>query len=154
MNKKLTFGKVLGIIFCVLAAAGTVLLLLVNGYFGGQMKLIDKFYTTIERDDFDGFKACFAEDISSEVMEEHFSEFKNVISILQDNEKIHAKVEFVQRVSLSSNLFSNNSDCYVVYDVTIYNDEEHKEFRQVFPMEREGGKWVFDFYSPYYPIFL
>ncbi|MCM1023690.1 MAG: hypothetical protein NC395_06485 [Prevotella sp.] len=149
MNKKLTVGKLFGIIFCILAAAGTAVLLWANIYFGGQMKLIDKLYTALERDDINGFKACFAEDIS----EEHFSEFKNAISILQDNEELHAKVKFIYRVSLSSNLISNSY--YVVYSVTIYNDEEHKEIKeQLFPMKREGGKWVLDFYSPYYPIFL
>lgn len=138
MSKKLTVGKILGIIFCILAAAGTVVLLCVNAYFGGQMKLIDKFFTSIERDDFNSFKACFAEDMRNEITEEHFSGFKSIISILQDNEKLHTKVEFVDRKKVENTYI-------VTYDLTVYNDEEHKEFNSApMPLKRESGKWVID----------
>lgn len=144
MNKKLTVGKLLGIIFCVLAAVGTVVLLFVNAYFGGQMKVIDKFFTALERDDINSFKSCFAEDIRNDITEEHFSIFKNTISkntisTLQDDEKIHTKVEFVDRLKIENNSYS------VKFDLTVYNDEEHKEFdSQLMPLKREGGKWVID----------
>ena len=144
MSKKLTFGKLAGIIFCILAAAGTVVLLCVNAYFSGQMKLIDKFFTAIERDDINGFKACFAEDIRNDLTEEHFSILKNTISqntilTLQDNENNHAKVEFVDRRKIENNSYS------VTFDLTIYNDEEQKEFDdESMPLKRERGKWVID----------
>lgn len=159
MSKKLTVGKILGIIFCVLAAAGTVLLLLVNGYFSGQMKLIDKYYTALERNDFEGFKNCFGEEMQ-EFTEDMFlaCQFELYVQLgyendnemlvrflsrnLQDDEDvlakkvIHTKVKFVSR--------EKSYDCYMVhYDLTIYNDEEHKEFDgQFMPLKRERGKWV------------
>ena len=144
MSKKLTFGKLAGIIFCILAAAGTIVLLWANAYFSGQMKVIDKFFTAIERDDINSFKSCFAEDIRNDLTEEHFSILKNTISqntisTLQDNEKVHAKVEFVDRLKIENNSYS------VTFDLTIYNDEECKEFDSLLmPLKREGGKWVID----------
>ena len=144
MSKKLTFGKLAGIIFCILAAAVTVVLLWANAYFGGQIKVIDKFFTALERDDINGFKACFSEDIRNDITEEHFSILKNnfsqnIISTLQDNEKVHAKVEFVDRLKIENNSYS------VTFDLTIYNDEECKEFDdESMPLKRERGKWVID----------
>lgn len=131
MSKKMTFGKLLGIIFCVLASVGTVVLLFVNAYFGGQMKLIDKYYTALERDDFDGYKACLAEYLQEDVTEEWFAESKKQILILQDNEKVHAKAEFAGRERY-----------YVIYDLTVYNDSESvKLIRLDLPLIRENGKW-------------
>lgn len=132
MSKKLTFGKLAGIIFCILAAAGTVVLLWANAYFGGQMKLIDKYYTALVRDDFEGYKACFADYLQEEITEEWFAKDKNEILILQDNEKVHAKAEFVGRERY-----------YVIYDLTVYNDSESvKLIRCDLPFMRENGKWV------------
>lgn len=136
MSKKLTFGKLLGIIFCILAATGTVVLLCLNIYFGGQMKLIDKFYTAIERDDFDGYKECFHEDMAY-ITYEDFLFVKDAISILQDNEKLHVKVEFVDRQKYRYNAY------HVTFNLTIYNDEEHKVLENIRTlMMRDGGKWV------------
>ena len=131
MSKKLTFGKILGIIFCVLAAAGRVVLLWANAYFGGQMKVIDKYYTALERDDFEGYKACLAEYLQEDVTEEWFTKSKKQILILQDNEKTHAKAEFVGRERY-----------YVIYDLTVYNDSESvKLIRLDLPLIRKNGKW-------------
>lgn len=158
MNKKLTFGKLLGIIFCIIAAACTVVLLFANAYFGGQMKLIDKFYTALERDDFEGVKTCFGEEITEQMfLALRFELYVNLgyendnetlahflSPNLQDDEDalaekdIHTKVKFVSREKFY--------DCYMVYyDLTIYNDEEQKEFdSRHMPLKREGGKWVID----------
>ena len=45
MSKKLTFGKLAGTIFCIIATAAAVVLMFANAYYGGQMKLIDKCFT-------------------------------------------------------------------------------------------------------------
>lgn len=134
MNKKLTVGKLFGIIFCILAAAGTAVLLWANIYFGGQMKLVDKYYTALERDDFEGYKACFAEYIN--IDEKNFEEDKAEIAILQDNEKIHAKADFDKREKYNSNIH------IVYYNLTVYNDDESTKRSGSLPMERENGKWV------------
>lgn len=133
MNKKLTFGKITGIIFCILAAAGTVLLLCLNIYFSGQMKLIDKYYTALERDDFDSYQSCFDHKVS----EDQFADDKASISILQDNEKLHAKVDFVRREKYNQYIH------IVYYDLTVYNDDESEEKSDWWlSMRRENGKWV------------
>ncbi len=132
MSKKITIGKLFGIIFCILAAAATVVLLWANIYFGGQMKLIDKYYTALERDDFDGYKACLAEYLQENVTEEWFADAKNEILILQDNEEVRAKAEFVGRERY-----------YVLYDLTIYNDSESVKIVDCdLSLTRENGKWV------------
>lgn len=136
MSKKLTVGKLFGIIFCILAAAGTVVLLFANAYLGGQMKVIDKFYTALEREDFEGYKACF----SYAVTEEEFIKDREKILILQDNEKNHAKAEFVQRVRH----YAPGDEYYAVYyDLTVYNDEESNEQENLcLTLYRENGKWI------------
>ena len=135
MSKKLTVGKLLGIVFCILAAACTVVLLCVNAYFGGQMKVIDKYYTALVREDFEGYKACF----SYAVTEEEFAKDREKILILQDNEKNHAKAEFVQRVRH----YAPGDEYYAVYyDLTVYNDNEHSETQSAARIVRDGGKWV------------
>lgn len=132
MSKKLTVGKLLGIIFCIIAAAGTVVLLWKNMYWGGQMKLIDKYYTALERDDFEGYKACFADYLQEIITEERLAEDKNEILILQDNEEVRAKAEFVGRERY-----------YVLYDLTIYNDSESVKIVDCdLSLTRENGKWV------------
>lgn len=135
MSKKLTVGKILGIIFCVLAAAGTVVLLFVNAYFSGQMKVIDKYYTALERNDFEGYKACF----SYAVTEEEFAKDREKILILQDNEKIHAKAEFDKRMQHDA----PDEDYYAVYyDLTVYNDSENVKTGEVLSLLRSNGGWL------------
>ncbi|MDE6710093.1 MAG: glycoside hydrolase family 127 protein [Oscillospiraceae bacterium] len=160
MSKKLTVGKLLGIIFCILAAAGAVVLLWANAYFGGQMKLIDKYYTALARNDFEGFKTCLGEEMREIIDEEMFFVERNGLYVnlygykdanemvvhslllsLQDDEDvpvekdIHTEVKFVSREKFY--------DEYIVYfDLTVYNDEEHKETQSSLPLIRNGGKWV------------
>ena len=161
MSKKLTVGKLLGIIFCVLAAAGIIALLCVNAYFSGQMKVIDKYYTSLSRNDFEEFKTCLGEEMREIIDEEVFFVERSGLYVnlygykdanemvvhslllsLQDDEDvpvekdIHTEVKFVSREKFY--------DCYKVYfDLTIYNDEEQKEFDSYnMPLKREGGKWV------------
>lgn len=140
MNKKLTVGKLLGIIFCVLAAVGTVVLLFVNAYFGGQMKVIDKYYTALERDDFEGYKACFSERLQEEITERWLETSKKEILILQDNENVHAKAEFDRRIWHDA-LGYEYYDVY--YDLTVYSDSESvKITKNNFFLIRENGRWV------------
>lgn len=138
MSKEITYGKILGIIFCVLAAACTVVLLFVNAHFGGQMKLVDKFYTALERDDFESYKECFWNEISDYITyEDSFLYVKDSISVLRDNESFHIKAEFVDRQLYTDDSYD------VTFNLTIYNDEEHIELEnQSMSMRRDKGKWV------------
>ncbi len=142
MSKKLTVGKLLGIIFCILAAAGTIVLLWANAYFSGQMKLIDKYYTALERDDYDSFLSCFGhEQVHLNILgiNKSFDDEKAAISILQDNEKVHAKTEFTSRDKIGKNRYM------VYYDLTIYNNDESTEkSNRCLSLAREHGEWVIE----------
>lgn len=137
MSKKLTLGKLAGIIFCIIAAAGTVALLCVNIYFGGQMKLIDKCFTAIERDDYAGFKSCFSTDDRENITEEYFSMSKDILAVFQENEDNRAAVSFVSREKA-------DKGCYwITFDLTVYNDSEHQKLEDTsIYLSRENGKWV------------
>ena len=137
MSKKLTIGKLAGIIFCIIAAAGTIVLLWANAYFSGQMKLIDKCFTAIERDDYESFKSCFSADDRESITEEYFSANKEIISVFADNEDNKTSVSFVSREKLDENMY------FVTFDLTLYNDNEHQEIENSsLALAREKGKWV------------
>ena len=137
MSKKLTFGKLAGTIFCIIATAAAVVLMFANAYYGGQMKLIDKCFTAIERDDYDSFKSCFSAEDRESIIEEYFSANKWILSCFTDNENNKAAVSFVSRERLDKNAYN------VTFDLTVYNDSESSEvFRLYFPFMREDGRWV------------
>ena len=132
MSKKLTVSKLLGIIFFIVAA-GIVLLLFVNSYFDGQMKLIDKYYTALVQDDYDSYRACYPQPLL--MNEVSFAEEKEEILILQDNENIHVKTEFISREKYGSMYF-------VYYNLMIYNDSESVEIEKVSDLSLYRGKWA------------
>ena len=155
MSKKLTFGKLAGIIFCILAAAGTIVLLWANAYFSGQMKLIDKLYTAIERDDFEGCKACFSEVQQEFITEERFAKWRNntvtvkVIPIAADGEtysksysypidtdEYKVKTNFKKRGRLEKDKY------FVTYDRTVYKDTDNDTMEATSLLARQNGKWV------------
>lgn len=153
MSKKLTIGKLLGIIFCIIAAVGTVALLWTNIYFGGQMKLIDKFYTAIERDDFEGFKACFSEVQQEFITEERFAEWRNntvtvkaipiaaegdneTYSYPIDTDEYKVKTDFTKRGRLEKDKY------FVTYDRTVYKDTDNDTMEVTSLLARQNGKWV------------
>lgn len=157
MNKKMTFGKILGIIFCLLAAACTVVLLFTNAYFSGQMKLIDKFFTAIERDDFESFKACFSEVQQEFITEERFAEWRNYTVTVKaipiategdnetysksysypiDTDEYKVKTDFTKRGRLEKDKY------FVTYDQTIYKDTDNDTMEGTSLLARQNGKWV------------
>lgn len=137
MNKKLTIGKIFGIIFCIIAAAAAVILMFAGGYYGGQMKLIDKCFTAIERDDYSSFKSCFSEEDRESITEEYFSSSKGILSCFTDNEDNKAAVSFVSREKNDKNEYT------VIFDLTVYNDSEHRTFENTsIYLSREKGKWM------------
>lgn len=153
MSKKLTFGKLAGIIFCILAAAGAIVLLCANIYFGGQMKAIDKYFTALERNDFKSYMDCvpkikteyFPEKGEFEkiaVTEKDFDSDRNGLAVLQDNEKLRVKPSFVKREKMAASRYGK----YVVtIDLTVYNESEQKTFRGVqIVLIRSDGKWFLE----------
>lgn len=137
MSKKLTFGKLAGTIFCIIATAAAVVLMFANAYYGGQMKLIDKCFTAIERDDYDSFKSCFSAEDRESITEEYFSANKWILSCFTDKENNKAAVSFVSREKIDKNAYT------VTFDLTVYNDSEHRTFENTsIYLSREKGKWI------------
>ena len=155
MSKKLTFGKLAGIIFCILAAAGTIVLLCANAYFSGQMKLIDKLYTAVERDDFEGCKACFSEIQQEFITEEKFAEWRNYTVTVKavpiasegetysesysypiDTNEYKVKNNFKKRGRLEKDKY------FVTYDRTVYKDTDNDTMEVTRLLARKNGKWV------------
>ncbi len=137
--KSLTPGKLAGIIFCVIAAVCAVILMFAGGYFGGQMKVIDKYLTALERDDFKGYAACFPEDISGKLGEVDFEAAKSVANVLADSEDFRITAAFKNREKLESGRYA------VTFDLTVYNDNGHETIENVTGvLIRQGGGWVIE----------
>ncbi len=139
MSKKLTAGKLIGIIFCISAAIAMCVLFGVNIYLGGQMKLIDKYLTALERDDFASYTACFSDNVAQKLDETDFTAAKSIAENLEDTEEFKAAASFNGREKLSSGRYS------ISFDLTVYNDEEHVKIENVSKvLIRSGGKWVIE----------
>ena len=139
MNKKLSPGKLSGMIFCVLAAVCTVILLFVSGYLSGQMKTVDKFFTAVERDDLQSYKACFSRSVAEKLTEADLETAKLIALNLDDPEDFRADVSFAGREKLGSGRYA------VTFYITVYNDSESKKIENVTRiLVRDGGKWVLE----------
>ena len=147
-RKKYSSGKIAGIIFCVLAAACTVVLMFVSGYFSGQMKTVDKLFTSIIREDWSGFRSCLSAEFVEYFTEADFKANKRVLQNLLGSEEVKTDVTFVKREKFDNELY----DAYVVYvDFTVYNDDDHVTMQDCpFVLIREGMKWVI-IYPDYLP---
>ena len=138
-EKKLSPGKIAGIIFCTAAAVCTVILLFISGYFSGQMKTIDKFFTAAERSDFNSYKACFSKSVSAELTESDLQAARSIAAVLDDPEEFKTDVSFAGRQKLGSGRYS------VTFDITVYNDSESEKIPNVTRvLTRDGGKWVLE----------
>lgn len=139
MSKKYTAGKLAGIIFCIAAAVCTVALMFAGSYFGGQMKIIDKYLTALERDDFDGYAACFPKDKSPKLDESDFETARAVSAVLEDTEDFRVTADFKGRERLAGGRYE------VTFDLTVYNDSEHKTIENVTRvLVHQGSGWVIE----------
>ncbi len=139
MKSKLTAGKLLAIIFCIVAAAVMCLLLTVNIYLGGQMKTIDKYLKAVSRDDFTSYTQCFTEKISANLTEADMAEDKSMSEQLENPEEFKASAKFKDRKRLE-----NGKYC-VIFDLTVYNDDEDIVINDVTKtLVRDGGKWLIE----------
>ena len=142
MDKKVSPGKIAGLIFCILAGICTVVLLFMDGYFSGQMKTVDKFFTSLTRNDINGFKSCVPKE-EADLITEYYLEradgwLKEMVGF--KDEEVKTSVAFVKREKLDNGV----SNGYVVFfDLTLYNDNDHvTEQEQSLILLREGMKWV------------
>lgn len=136
MNKKMTAGKLAGIIFCIVAVLCAVFLMFMSSYFGGQMKTVNKFFTAVERNDFNSYKTCFSGAYAENLTEADIEEDRRIGELIEDTEDFRVDVSFKGRERLENGKYS------VTFAVVVYNDskKETTEVSQV--LVRENGKWV------------
>lgn len=138
-EKTFSFGKLAGIIFCVLAAVCTVILLFISGYFSGQMKTIDKLYTAVQRDDIVSYKACFPRAYAENISEADLEAEKAIAAVLDDPEDFKTDVSFSGREKLGDGRYA------VTFDLMVYTDSESEKIGDVTKiLVRDGTKWVFE----------
>ncbi len=139
MKSKLTAGKLLGIIFCIVGTAAACVLLGFNIYLSGQMKLVDKYLKAVARQDFTSFVQCYPSDASDKVSEEDMAAEKSLGDVLSDPEDFKATAKFKGRERLDSGSYR------VHFDLTVYNDDEHYIIENVaWVVARDNGRWVLE----------
>ncbi len=139
MSEKPTTGKLAGVVFCIAAAVCTVLLMFAGSYFGGQMKVIDKYLTALERDDFKGYTECFPDSTAKKLTEKDLEAAQSVADMLDDKEDFRVTADFKERQRLEAGKYA------VTFDVTVYNESEHKEIKDVTcTLIHKGSGWVID----------
>ena len=139
MGKKLTVGKLFGIIFCIIGTAAACVLLGYNFYLSGQMKLVDKHLKAIARQDLTSYVQCYPSAVADKISEEDIAAERKVADVLADPEEFKAAAEFRGREKLDSGRYT------VYFDLTVYNDDEHHTYENVdLVVVRDNGKWVLE----------
>ena len=139
MGKKLTVGKLFGIIFCIIGTAAACVLLGYNFYLSGQMKLVDKHLKAIARGDFTSYVQCYPAAVADKVSEADMTAEKAIADVLADPEEFKTTAEFQGRKKLDSGRYA------VYFNMTVYNDDEHYTYENVdLILVRDGGKWVLE----------
>ena len=136
-GKMLSPGKLAGIIFCILAGICTVVLLFMDVYFSGQMKVIDKCFKSVARGDYNGTVSCLSEWGAHGLTEDNFEEETEWIRQLIDGDEVKTSVTFVERRICG--------DAYCVYfDLTVYNDDDHITEEVEADIILKDMKWIID----------
>lgn len=138
MDKKLTAGKLFGIIFCIIASAAACVLLGWSIYLGGQMKLVDRYLKAVAREDFSSYKQCFSEADAAKLNELNMAAERGLAdTVIEDTEEIKMTADFCGREKLADGSYR------VFFDMTIYNDDEHAKLENYsLLLDRDNGKWV------------
>ena len=144
-------SKAAGKIFLVIAAAAAVLALIFSQYMGGQRKVIEKYYTSISRNDFSGFDKNFSADAvstdapsaeSEKLYGSFYSEAGHLIP--ETGGVVHVRVNFRRRK------MQNISEGDYFYTVSYYNDDDDSVTtpEMKFHLVREGISWKLDSVVP------
>ena len=140
-------SKAAGKIFLVIAAAAAVLALIFSQYMGGQRKVIEKYYTSVSRNDFSDFGKCFRSglDYSAETAALYDSYTTEAGHLKTESSNIvHVRVNFKKRIMNDI----SESDYY--YTVSYYNDDSDSVTtpEMKFHLVREGISWKLDSVVP------
>jgi hypothetical protein len=140
-EKKHSTGKICGIIFFVLTSIILLFCICFSIYFSGQQKVVDKFYSAIERQDSKMLSECLSGTIVKDDCSEIITQQYNTLS-QEYSEDFNVLSNFVKRTKNSDGGY----DYYV--DVTFYNDDMYKTYKDVlFHLILEKGRWKISYYS-------
>lgn len=130
MSKHST-AKITGIIFCALTVAALVVLIVIKSATSGQMKTIDKAYSSFTHGIYKEYRQCFGE---KSISEEEFDSLREQY-IAKWGEDFTVSAEFVSREK-------TESGCNVNVKVTVYNEKDHETEQKTLFMTKSKGKWL------------
>lgn len=130
MSKHST-AKIISIIFCALTVAALVILMIIRASTSGQMKTIDKAYSSFTHGIYKEYQQCFAE---GSISEKEFDSLREQY-IADWGEEFAVNAEFVSREN-------TDSGCNVNVKVTIYNEKDHETSQKTLFMTKIKGKWL------------
>lgn len=130
MSKHST-AKIISIIFCALTVAALVVLIVIKSATSGQMKTIDKVYSSFTHGIYKEYRQCFGE---KSISEKEFDSLREQY-IAEWGEDFTVSAEFVSREK-------TESGCNVNVKVTVYNEKDHETEQKALFMTKSKGKWL------------
>lgn len=130
MSKHLT-AKIISIIFCALTVAALVILIVIKSATGGQMKTIDKAYSSFTHGIYKEYQQCFGE---KSISEKEFDALREQY-IADWGEDFSVSADFVSREKAENGYNVN-------VKVTVYNDKDHETMQKTLFMTKSNGKWI------------
>ncbi|MGN0599395.1 MAG: hypothetical protein ACI4JK_05815 [Oscillospiraceae bacterium] len=129
MSKHST-AKIISIIFCSVTVLALVFLIVINASTSGQMKTIDKAYSSFSHGIYKEYSQCFGENVISE---KEFDELREQY-LIDWGEDFAVSAEFISREKTDSGYNVN-------IKVTTYNEKDHETVQKMLFMVRSNGKW-------------
>ena len=130
MSKHST-AKIISIIFCALTVAALVVLIVIKSATSGQMKTIDKAYSSFTHGIYKEYRQCFGE---KSISEKEFDTLREQY-IAEWGDDFTVSAEFVSREK-------TDSGCNVNVKVTVYNEKDHETEQKMLFMTKSKGKWL------------
>lgn len=130
MSKHST-AKIISIIFCALTVAALVILIVIKSATGGQMKTIDKAYSSFTHGLYKEYQQCFGE---KSISEKEFDALRDEY-ISDWGEDFTVSADFVSREKAENGYNVN-------VKVTVYNDKDHETMQKTLFMTKSKGKWI------------
>ncbi|MGN1305579.1 MAG: hypothetical protein ACI4YB_11160 [Oscillospiraceae bacterium] len=127
---KLSTAKIISIIFCSVTVLALVFLIVINASTSGQMKTIDKAYSSFTHGIYKEYQQCFGDTVISE---KEFDELREQY-LIDWGEDFAVSAEFISREKTDSGYNVN-------IKVTTYNEKDHETVQKMLFMVRSNGKW-------------
>lgn len=127
---KLSPAKLISIIFCGLTVIALVVLIVINSATSGQMKTIDKAYSSFTHGIYKEYQQCFGE---KAISEKEFDDLREQY-ITDWGEDFAVKADFITREKADSGY-------NVSIKVTTYNETDHETSEKTLFMTKVNGKW-------------